>query len=292
VHAAATAARARCAAARTVGIFAPVSTAPQAGSAAAPSPAAPFDVSIIMPAYNEEEGVGVTATHLLQAFEKAGVRLQLVAVDNGSRDRTGEVLRALQPRWPNLVIHRVEVNQGYGNGVLQGIPVTAAEWVGIIPADGQVDAEDVVRLFQSAAATNGNVVAKVRRRFRMDGLARKLVSTAYNLFVLALWPTLGSLDVNGSPKLLRRDRLLAMRLTSKEWFLDPELMIKAHYMGMRVLELNVFARMRGTGLSNVRASTCWQFFRDLLVYRFGGAMRDWHREHRAGSGAAASLPRG
>src|SRR6185295_8531675 len=108
-------------------------------------------------------------------------------------------------------------NEGYGNGVLHGIPVTTSEWVGIIPADGQVDAEDVVRLFETARATNGPI--------------RKIVSVSYNLFVLMLWPRLGSLDVNGSPKLLRRDILVAMRLTSKRWFLDPELMIKAHYLG-------------------------------------------------------------
>jgi len=239
---------------------------------------AAYDLSIVMPAYNEEEGVGVTVSHLFQAFTKAGIRLELVAVDNGSADRTGEVLRALQPAWSGLVIHRVFPNEGYGNGVLQGIPVATADWVGIIPADGQVDAEDVVRLFESARATDGRIVAKVRRRFRLDGPLRKLVSVSYNLFVLMLWPTLGSLDVNGSPKLLRRDTLMSMRLTSKQWFLDPELMIKANYLGLRVLELNVFARMRGNGLSNVRASTCWEFFRDLLVYRFSGILPRWRRE--------------
>lgn len=244
----------------------------------------PYDLSIVMPAYNEEEGVGVTVAHLFQAFTKAGYRLELVAVDNGSRDRTGDVLKALQPTHPGLMVHRVDPNEGYGNGILQGIPLASAEWVGMIPADGQVDAEDVVRLYESAVATNGRIVAKVRRRFRMDGMTRKVVSVAYNMFVLMLWPTLGSLDVNGSPKLLRRDVLLAMKLSSKQWFLDPELMIKAHYMGLRVLELNVFARMRGNGLSNVRASTCWEFFRDLLVYRFSGLLPRWRRETLAAGG--------
>ena len=239
------------------------------------------DLSIVMPAYNEEEGVGVTVTHLFKAFAAAGYALELVAVDNGSADRTGEVLRSLQPTFPSLVIHRVDPSEGYGNGVLQGIPVATAEWVCIIPADGQVDAEDVVRLFESARATDGRIVAKVRRRFRMDGPIRKVVSVSYNLFVLMLWPTLGSLDVNGSPKILRRDILVTMGLTSKRWFLDPELMIKAHYLGLRVVELNVFARMRSNGLSNVRPATCWEFFRDLLVYRFSNILPRWRRATRA-----------
>jgi glycosyltransferase involved in cell wall biosynthesis len=236
-----------------------------------------YDLALVMPAYNEEEAVPVTVARLFEAFTDAGYRLQIIAVDNGSRDRTGEILHELQASWPGLAVHRVEQNEGYGNGILQGIRFATADWVGTIPADGQVDAEDVVRLFQTAEATNGRIVAKVRRRFRMDGLRRKMISVAYNAFVLVLWPSLGSLDVNGTPKILRRDVLRAMDLRSKQWFLDPELMIKARYMGLRVVELNVFARMRGTGLSHVRMSTCWQFFRDLLIYRFSGILSAWRR---------------
>jgi hypothetical protein len=58
-----------------------------------------------------------------------------------------------------------------------------------------------------------------------------------------------------------------MRLESTNWFLDPEMLIKAHYLNVRVLELNVFARMRGNGLSHVRATTCWEFIRMLVTYR-------------------------
>jgi hypothetical protein len=66
-----------------------------------------------------------------------------------------------------------------------------------------------------------------------------------------------------------------MQLTSRQWFLDPEIMIKAHYLGVRVLEYNVFARMRGSGLSHVRASTCWEFLTALLRYRFSGELSRW-----------------
>ncbi|MGI9079042.1 MAG: hypothetical protein ACR2G6_17190, partial [Gemmatimonadaceae bacterium] len=72
--------------------------------------------------------------------------------------------------------------------------------------------------------------------------------------------------------------LQKMRVTSRQWFLDPEIMIKAHYMGIRVLELNVFARMRGGGLSHVRPSTCWEFFRNLLIFRFSPGIRAWRLE--------------
>ncbi len=237
-------------------------------------------LSLVMPAYNEEAIVGVTVRRLVGAFERAGYALELIVVDNGSSDRTGEVVRELALRHGEVRAHRVEVNQGYGHGILSGLPLCSAPWVGIIPADGQVDAEDVVRLYEAAISSDGRVLAKARRRFRMDGFARKLVSIAYNVMVRVLWPKLETLDVNGLPKIMPRHVAAAMSLESRGWLLDPEILIKAHYMGLRVLELNVFARMRNAGTSHVSAPVCWEFFRWLVALRCSRRARAWRAEAR------------
>jgi glycosyltransferase involved in cell wall biosynthesis len=231
------------------------------------NPTRPHDLSLVMPCYDEEDNVSYTIAKLFQAFISANYALELVAVNNGSRDRTGEVLTGLAAEYPGLRVITVEQNVGFGNGILSGLPHCQAAWIGVVAADGQVDAEDTVRLFEAAVSSRSPVLAKVRRRFRMDGLVRKFVSVCYNVFVRMLWPKLGSWDVNGVPFLAPREVLLSMRLESRNWFLNPELLVKAHYLGIRVLELNVFARMRGNGLSHVRAATCWEFFRSLLAYR-------------------------
>lgn len=231
------------------------------------------DLSLVVPCYNEEEVIEQTLPRLVTVFEDAGLSLDLIAVDNGSTDSTGAILAALATETPAIRPTRVERNEGYGNGILHGLALAHSPWIGIIPCDGQVDAEDVVRLYQAVVATDGWVVGKVRRRFRLDGLPRKVISVAYNLFVRMLWPTLGSIDVNGSPKILPRRILQHLALQSKDWLLDPEIMIKAHYAGLRVLELNVFARMRGGGTSHVRPSTTWLFVQRLLRARLTGEWR-------------------
>lgn len=243
------------------------------------------DLSLVMPCYNEESIIGYTIPRLMSAFEKAGYRLEIIAVDNGSIDRTGELIREMAAANPLIVPHRVERNEGYGYGVLCGIPLCTGRWAGIIPADGQVDAEDVVRLLDAAVAAGEEVVAKVRRRFRMDGWNRKVVSVAYNMMVQVLWPGFGSIDVNGSPKIMQRDLLLRLNLKSKGWLLDPELLIKAHYLGVRIIEFNVFGRMRGNGMSHVRAEACWEFFTALLAFRFSTS---WQRELRSANARKAS----
>jgi glycosyltransferase involved in cell wall biosynthesis len=246
------------------------------------------DLSLVMPCYNEQECVANTVRRLLAAFQAAGHRLEIVTVDNGSTDETAEILENLRLEYPSVRICTVPVNQGYGNGILSGIPHCSAEWIGFIPADGQVDPADVVHLFESVLSARGNVLGKVRRRFRMDGLQRKFISIAYNALVNVFWPGIQSLDINGTPKLMRRSVLQVMNLQSRGWFLDPEMMIKAHYMGLRVLELNAFARMRGNGISHVRTSTCWEFLRNLMDFRFSARMRRWKQENRAKNIGAAS----
>ena len=109
----------------------------------------------------------------------------------------------------------------------------------------------------------------------MDGFLRRIISVGYNVFVRLLWPRLESWDVNGQPRMLRREIADAMDLQSTNWLLDPEMLIKAHYMGVRVVEVNVFARMRGNGLSHVRMATCWEFFTYLLDFRFSDKLKAW-----------------
>src|SRR5262249_20883270 len=138
------------------------------------------ELSLIMPCYNEQDAISYTIPQIVEAFERAGHRLELVACDNGSEDRTGEIIRGFTARGLPVVYHRVDRNEGYGNGVLQAIPRCRAPWIGIIHADGQVDAEDAARLFDALKHRDSAVLGKVRRRFRLDGMTRKIVSVLYN----------------------------------------------------------------------------------------------------------------
>jgi len=241
--------------------------------------AGPLDLSIVMPCYNEVDNVPTTVPKLVRAFANSGVRFEIVPVDNGSKDATWTKLRELAERYGGVVNPvRVETNIGYGNGILEGMRHAKGTWIGTVAADGQVDAEDVFRLYEACAESDGRVIGKVRRRYRMDGFSRRVISVGYNVFVRMLWPRLGSWDVNGQPRMLRRDIAQQMDLQSTNWLLDPEMLIKAQHLRVRVVEVNVFARMRGNGLSHVRMATCWEFFTHLLDFRFSGRLNEWRRK--------------
>ncbi|MDW8352972.1 MAG: glycosyltransferase family 2 protein [Bryobacterales bacterium] len=227
------------------------------------------DLSLVIPCYNEEAVVRETATRLVEAFRAANVRLELVLVDNGSRDATGEIIDRLAAEGMPVVKARVPVNQGFGLGALTGLEKCRGRWIGFMCIDEQVHPQDVVRLYEIAAKTKTPKVFKIRRRFRLDGRMRRVISFVYNVVTTLLFGNLGSMDLNATPKMLPREYVKAMSLQSTDWFLDAEIMIKAKRMGLPVYEMNVFALMRAEGRSHVRAATCWEFVRNLLYYRFG-----------------------
>ncbi len=226
------------------------------------------EVSIVLPCYNEEKCLRNTARAILQAFANHRIRLELVMVDNGSRDRTGEIIVELIAAGLPVVKVMVPVNQGYGHGILEGLKRCRAPFVGYLCADGQVSAEDVVRIYRLVQGTDGRLLAKVRRRFRQDGWVRKITSICYNGLMLVVFGRLEAIDINGSPKIFSREAYRAMQLESKDWFLDAEVMIKAKRLGLTVLELNVRGLRRQGGKSNVRVQTCLEFLKNIARHHF------------------------
>jgi len=225
------------------------------------------EISLVMPCYNEEKCLRNTARALLQAFANHGIRVELVLVDNGSHDHTGEIIDELIAVGLPVVKVVVPVNQGYGHGICEGLKHCCTLFVGYLCADGQVSAEDVVRIYRLVQGTDGRLLAKVRRRFRKDSWLRKITSICYNGLMLLVFGRLEAIDINGSPKIFSREVYNAMQLESKDWFLDAEVMIKAKRLDLTVIELNVRGLQRQGGKSNVRLQTCLEFLRNIVRYR-------------------------
>ena len=248
------------------------------------------DLSLVMPCYNEQDCLELTVPPLIEAFEKAGINLELVLVDNGSTDRTSAVIDGLIARDLPIVKATVPVNKGQGLGIRTGLNVCRGRHIGYSAADGQVGPENVLLIYRSVVTAGDRTIAKVRRRFRPDSWVRKVVSVIYNVSMLILFPGLPSLDVNGSPRIFSAKLLPLLDLTSSDWFLEAEIMLKAHYVGLLVIEIDVPGHLRKGGRSNVHLRTIFEFIRNILWYRFGGPWRDWRKQISAAAAREIQAP--
>lgn len=233
------------------------------------------ELSLVLPAYNEEANLQGVISSLVEAFERARINYELILVDNGSSDRTAEIIRQLVSENPRLKAASVQVNQGFGWGVICGLEKAQGRFIGYMGSDGQVVSQDVVKVF-NGVAVNGYDIAKVKRVVRGDGFARKVLSLCYNWFFAWLFQ-LRSMDINGTPKIFRGELLKEFDLVSKDWFIDAELMIKASYLKLRFTEISISFFPRHQGRSNVNAMTVVEFLKNMLSYKIGGRLKQWRK---------------
>lgn len=218
--------------------------------------------SLVMPFYNEEEGCRRTISELYEALELSKVDFEIVAVDNGSTDRTPGLLSEMSQEFPKIRVVSVFPNRGYGWGILRGLASCEGQSVAYMGGDGQVAPADVVSLL-NLYRTGCVDMAKVRRIKRGDGLTRAGISVIFNLLFSLATGYLES-DTNASPKILERSRLTELKLKSKDWFLDAELMMKVRSQTWRVVELDVHFLPREAGSSYVRPGTLLEFLKNLF----------------------------
>lgn len=100
-------------------------------------------LSVVIPAMNEAEGIGATLSEIRTALADAKIAHELIVVDDGSTDGTGE-----QARRGGARVIRSERNRGYGASLKRGIAAASADWIVIIDADGTYPAEAIPRLIE------------------------------------------------------------------------------------------------------------------------------------------------
>lgn len=230
-------------------------------------------LSLIMPAYNEVGGLRTTVLQLLEKLDREGISFELLLVDNGSEDGTGEVIEELSAFDCRVRAVKVPVNRGFGWGVLSGLREASGDTLGYLASDGQVAPEDVVRVYREYVAHSPDI-AKVRRKVRRDGRLRKLQSLGFNSLMRLCFGT-RSWDINGSPKVMERETLKKLSPVSRDWFLDAEIMIKAQRLGLSVSEIPICFREREAGESDVSMMAVIEFLRDIVRYRFGKELESW-----------------
>jgi undecaprenyl-phosphate 4-deoxy-4-formamido-L-arabinose transferase len=151
-------------------------------------PPPPITLAVVVPVYDESPVVKELHARLravLDALKDSrGIRSEIVAVDDGSRDGSGAILDDLARVDPALRVIHLERNRGQHEAILEGFARTEAPSIITIDADLQNPPEEIPRLH--AALLEGHDLVAARRIRRHDSLARRMASRAANLTSAAL----------------------------------------------------------------------------------------------------------
>ena len=221
--------------------------------------------SLVMPMYNEEAIAEKVILETITAFDQKNLEYELVIVKNGCKDKTGEIVDTLVKKYSRLRAVFVPVNLGYGWGVIQGLNAATSPLIGFVDGDGQVPPDDIYRVLKGFENPH-QVMSKGIRYNRGDGWKRIFASFGYNALFKVLFLSTAR-DINGKPKFFRKSLYDTLHLESKDWFVDPEIMIKVLHKGYKPQEIEVHFDERKKGKSNVSLKTVKEFAGNLVKWR-------------------------
>jgi len=196
-------------------------------------------LSVVIPAYNEENGIEEIARRVLSvepALKEVGVeRLELLVVDDGSRDKTAEVAESV----PGVRLIRHPKNRGYGAALKTGFSKATGELIGFLDADGTYPPEYFPKLCQSAMNGSDLVIGS-----RMAGEDSKMPLTRRvgNFFFANLLSILGRQKVTDSAsgmRVFKREILEAVYPLPDGLNLTPVMSTRALHEGITIEEVPI-----------------------------------------------------
>lgn len=144
-------------------------------------------ISVVVPAFNEAENLPTVVSDLLSAFNRYAINGEIILVNDGSKDNTGNICNGLASRYGNVITIHHEVNEGKTMAQTTGFSHATGEYVFLFESDRQYDSRDIPR-FISSLYLDYDIVNGWRRH-RSDKLHRILLSKAYNVLHRFLFGT-------------------------------------------------------------------------------------------------------
>jgi glycosyltransferase involved in cell wall biosynthesis len=222
-------------------------------------------ISVFLPSHNEEGNVERVVRSWVAELPRVADNYEVIVVDDGSRDRTGEIAERLAAENPHVKVVRHPVNRGYGGAVISGIRAATLKYVLLCDGDGQFDPSDLERL--TPFVPEYDVVAGYRAQ-RADHLMRRINGRAWTILVkVLLGITINDIDCGF--KLFKREKLDGMELRAHGAMISTELMARLAGRKAKVKEVDVQHLPRLTGeQSGANLKVVAKAFKELIaLYR-------------------------
>ena len=224
--------------------------------------------TFFFPAYNEEANIERTVATALEQLTPLVGSLEVLAIDDGSTDRTPQLADALAAADPRVrVVH--QPNRGYGGALKAGFASARGELIAFSDGDLQFDLAELSHLLDRLGDTSRPVEVVIGYRIRRrDPFHRLVIAKTYNAIVSVLFG-LRVRDIDCAMKLFRREVFDGLRLDAEGPFLSAELLIKLRARGVRMDQVGVTHYPRTAG-QNTGASflKILRTFRDIFRLRW------------------------
>ena len=224
-------------------------------------------LSVVVPCYNESKNIPLILNKFNEVIKRDDV--EVVLVNNGSTDNSQEIFDELVPKYPFARVHKIEVNEGYGYGIVSGLKAAKGEFIGYTHADMQTDPHDVIKALNIIESQEQpeNCYVKGDRKGRpfMDQFFTSGMSFFETVYLgKNLW------DINAQPNIIHRNFFESLEFLPKDFSLDLFFLYRAQQKGLNVIRFDVIfpERIHGESTWNTDFAAKWKFIKRTLDFSF------------------------
>jgi glycosyltransferase involved in cell wall biosynthesis len=214
-------------------------------------------LSVVLPAYNEEQNVERAVEHVSDVARTLDRDYEIILVNDGSADRTGNIGRQLEGRIPHFRLVEHYPNRGYGGALKAGFEASTRDLI---------DFAEIERLLEPVEQGDADIVCGYRFN-RQDTFVRKLNGFGWNMVVRLFFGYLAR-DIDCGFKLFRREILDRVHIVSDGAMIDTEFLAGAKARGFRIAEAPLTHLPREAGeATGANLAVIVKAFRDLVRFR-------------------------
>ncbi len=220
-------------------------------------------ISVVMPAFNEEENIETAVASSIRVLEDIAADYEVIVVNDASTDRTAEILERLAQENPRVRPVHHGSNRKLGGSLKTGFSTATKGLIFYSDADNPFDMNE---LRKALPLLDRFDVVSGYRATREERFRRKVYSWGYNRLIRLLFG-LKVRDINFSYKLIKREILDSISLQSEGSFIDAELLIETFRNGFRIGQVEVVYTPRVYGQSTLASfSVILKILEEMLRY--------------------------
>jgi len=213
-----------------------------------------YDLSILVPAYNEEKTISHCVNDLIQTLDGHNLCYEIIVVDDGSHDKTFELAKdAIECTSNNVIIVRHKSNGGKGNAIMTGLSLTTKDIIVIQDADMEYSSKNIPALIEPILRGEADAVYGSRFIGQMDDMS---LSHLFGNKVLTFFTNLlyhcKLTDVMTGHKAFRKAVLEQMEINSHSFEFEVEMTAKILERGFKIVELPTSYTRRKAGKAKIR----------------------------------------
>lgn len=195
----------------------------------------PNSLSMFIPCFNEAKNLPFVLDQAIKVLPKVARTFEIIVVDDGSNDKTHQVVKEYQKKNNTIKLATHQHNKGYGAAVRTGIKNSKYDWIFYTDGDGQFDINELVKLV--AVCKEGTTVLGYRQK-RVEGFKRILMAKLYKLYIDALF-RVHVKDIDCAFKLFEAADLKKLDLFSNGAFISAEILYKLKKKKVKFKQLPV-----------------------------------------------------